>query len=199
MSRHDSELDATTVKVLVQDPAHWLERPRAGFPFGNLDEERVLDADEIAAELEPEPAQTTHTASAVRKPPLPPRRPTLSAHSFIASRRPEQRVTDAPASAHPSQPSAAVASPSDMQALRHELHRLQSQMRARDAYLVELEQALDARTRQLAASGIASPEDAHRLLGRVRGQAFRIAELESELRRMCEARDAPKRTRAHSR
>lgn len=57
-------------------------------------------------------------------------------------------------------------------------------MRARDAYLAELERALDASTNKLEASGIGSLEDAHKLLGRVRGQAFRIAELESELRNM---------------
>jgi hypothetical protein len=189
MSRHDSELDATTVKVLVQDPAQWLERPRAGFPFANLDEERILEADEISAELVPDSVQTAHTA---RRPPVPPRRPTLSAHSFGAPRRAEQLPAEAHGSAHHLQPSAAVAGSPDMQALRRELQRLQSQMRARDAYLVELEQALDVRTRQLAASGIASVEDAHRLLGRVRGQAFRIAELESELRRMAESREDTK-------
>lgn len=57
-------------------------------------------------------------------------------------------------------------------------------MRARDAYLAELEHALDASTSKLEASGIGTIDDAHKLLGRVRGQAFRIAELESELRSM---------------
>jgi len=57
-------------------------------------------------------------------------------------------------------------------------------MRARDAYLAELERALAASTHQLESSGIGSVEDAHRLLGKLRGQAFRIAELESELRHM---------------
>ena len=63
-----------------------------------------------------------------------------------------------------------------------ELQRLRTQMRARDAYLRELEHALASSTRQLSAAGLETPEDAARLLGRVRGQAFRIAELESELR-----------------
>lgn len=65
-----------------------------------------------------------------------------------------------------------------------ELRRLRAQMRARDAYLRELEHALASSTRQLSAAGLESPEDAARLLGRVRGQAFRIAELESELRQV---------------
>jgi len=65
-----------------------------------------------------------------------------------------------------------------------EIARLRAQLRARDAYLAELERALDERTRQLSLAGIASLADVARLQGRLRGQAFRIAELESELRRM---------------
>lgn len=71
-----------------------------------------------------------------------------------------------------------------LQAAEAELARLRRQMRARDAYLVELERALEESTRKLEASGLGSVEDAHKLLGRLRGQTFRIAELESELRRM---------------
>jgi len=65
-----------------------------------------------------------------------------------------------------------------------ELARLRAQMRARDAYLLELERALEEHTQQLTAAGLNGLDDIARLLGRVRGQAFRIAELESELRRM---------------
>jgi predicted flap endonuclease-1-like 5' DNA nuclease len=65
-----------------------------------------------------------------------------------------------------------------------ELARVRAQMRARDAYLAELESALEDHRRQLAAAGLASFDDLAQLLGRVRGQAFRVAELESELRRM---------------
>ena len=65
-----------------------------------------------------------------------------------------------------------------------EVARLQAQMRARDAYLKELEHALDERTRQLAAAGLGSLEDVARLFGKIRGQAFRVAELELELRRL---------------
>jgi predicted flap endonuclease-1-like 5' DNA nuclease len=63
-----------------------------------------------------------------------------------------------------------------------ELQRVRAQMRARDAYLRELEHALATSTRQLSAAGLESAEDVARLLGRVRGQAFRIAELEAEVR-----------------
>ena len=63
-----------------------------------------------------------------------------------------------------------------------EVARLRAQLRARDAYLVELERALDERTRQLSQAGIQSIDDVARMLGQLRGQAFRIAELESELR-----------------
>lgn len=68
--------------------------------------------------------------------------------------------------------------------LKAEVARLQAQMRARDAYLKELESALDERTRQLAAAGLGSLEDVARLFGKIRGQAFRVAELELELRRL---------------
>lgn len=64
-----------------------------------------------------------------------------------------------------------------------EIARLTAQLRARDAYLAELERELDARTRQLALAGIRSMNDVARLQGRLRGQAFRIAELEAELAR----------------
>jgi predicted flap endonuclease-1-like 5' DNA nuclease len=65
---------------------------------------------------------------------------------------------------------------------RGEIARLAKQMRARDAYLSELERALDASTRQLEQAGIGTLENAAKLLGRLRGQAFRIAELESDFR-----------------
>ena len=68
--------------------------------------------------------------------------------------------------------------------LKAEVARLQAQMRARDAYLKELERALDERTRQLSAAGLGSLEDVARLFGKIRGQAFRVAELELELRRL---------------
>jgi predicted flap endonuclease-1-like 5' DNA nuclease len=62
-----------------------------------------------------------------------------------------------------------------------ELSRVARQMRARDAYLRELEQALRSSTQQLSAAGLGDIDQAAGLLGRLRGQAFRIAELQSEL------------------
>lgn len=81
-------------------------------------------------------------------------------------------------------PATAATLSARLEAAEAELGRLRRQMRARDAYLAELERELHASTSELQASGIGSLEDAHKLLGRVRGQAFRIAELESELRQM---------------
>ena len=72
--------------------------------------------------------------------------------------------------------------PSGADALNAELARLRAQLRARDAYLAELERALDERTRQLSLAGIQTMNDVARMLGQLRGQAFRVAELESELR-----------------
>lgn len=138
MYSRDSELDADTYRA--------------------FEEERILEADEIAAELEPdgwpEPMATELQGYVQRIPSL------------------------QPSAAEPSADHEQLA----LQDVRAELTRLRSRMRARDAYLVELEQALDQSTRQLTAAGLASVDDIHRLLGRVRGQAFRIAELESELR-----------------
>jgi NADH-quinone oxidoreductase subunit E len=67
-------------------------------------------------------------------------------------------------------------------AVRAELERVARRMRARDAYLVELERAFDASNRQLESGRLRTATDTARLLGRVRGQAYRIAELEGELR-----------------
>jgi NADH-quinone oxidoreductase subunit E len=68
---------------------------------------------------------------------------------------------------------------------RSELARVASQMRARDAYLRELENALETATRQLATWGLGTADGAARLVGRLRGQAFRIAELEASLQETC--------------
>jgi hypothetical protein len=161
------------------------------------DDDRILDADEIAAELVPD-AGYNHSFSAQPLPsgaPMPPR--SSASHGnrerdffeqvFAARSGTQPANTVRPRQTMP-QPLAAgahstvSAMSSELQNARLELARLHSQMRARDAYLVELEQALNVATRQLAASGIGTLDDAYRLLGRVRGQAFRIAELESELR-----------------
>jgi hypothetical protein len=153
-------------------------------PSAPLDEEQILDAEDVAAELVPDMPSAP-----------PPRRSGIAAilQPSAAGERPARRVTVSdsflpPMAADPfgalPTPSAAPAGalPADLVAAHAEIARLQKQMRARDAYLAEIERALDASTRQLEAAGLGSVEDALRLLGRVRGQAFRIAELESELR-----------------
>jgi predicted flap endonuclease-1-like 5' DNA nuclease len=83
--------------------------------------------------------------------------------------------------AAPSANASLTDAPAELLAARRELARAANQMRARDAYLRELEHALEAQTRQLATWGLDSAEGAARLSGLLRGQTFRIAELESSL------------------
>jgi len=184
MSAHNGTLDTDTGMAFTREPT------QAGFV---LDEERILDADEIAAELVPDALVESKRA---RRPPAPRRgaRAPIGMGASGASDRFGAFELSAANSQRPNAPaplpipSKAVSTGnksdtnSELQALRLELARVQSRMRARDAYLAEVERALDASSRQLAAAGLASVEDAYALLGRVRGQAFRIAELESELR-----------------
>lgn len=186
MYSRDSELEAQAYRQLANQPA------QAAFL---LDEERVLDADEISAELVPEqtdvwqvPAPAAIGGSAnlewhVRRIP--------SLQPSAASQTREQSLDGAAGPGHGHEEPHALA-------LTQELERLRKRMRARDAYLVELEQALDQSTRQLTAAGLTSVDDVYRLLGRVRGQAFRIAELESELRTAKQAL-SPKKPRLKAR
>jgi len=155
-----SEPDTEPLKTLaVETAAPYSQRePASGG-------ERILDPEEVAAELMADAPIPTRAA------PPPPR---ARAARSVAPPPPAQRRM----------PPTAAALNTRLEAAEAELTRLRRQMRARDAYLAELEQALQASTSKLEASGIGSLEDAHKLLGRVRGQAFRIAELESELRHM---------------
>jgi hypothetical protein len=198
MSTRDSELEADTLERLVSERS----KAQAAFAFSPLahspassEEDRILEPDEIAAELvsdfdirflPPTPAQRRASAAhrGAAQPPTAPQPPLAAtpvsrAHSEITLQ----------ASLQP--PAAELA------AAREEITRLRAQMRARDAYLKELERALDASTRQLEASGLGSVLDAYRLLGKVRGQAFRIAELESELRK-AQQTPAPRKPPAKS-
>lgn len=147
-----------TLAVEAAGPYSQIELSGAG--------ERILEADEIAAELVAEFSPSDSS-------PQPPR----------ASGRVARSAAPPPPARRRMQPTAAALS-TRLEATEAELTRIRKQMRARDAYLAELEQALQASTSKLEASGIGSVEDAHKLLGRVRGQAFRIAELESELRHL---------------
>jgi hypothetical protein len=72
---------------------------------------------------------------------------------------------------------------SDLESARAELSRLNRLMRARDSYLLELERALEQNAQLLRTLGLEGADDAAELHGRLRGQMFRIAELEAELQR----------------
>jgi predicted flap endonuclease-1-like 5' DNA nuclease len=69
----------------------------------------------------------------------------------------------------------------DSAALRLELKRTRALLRAREGYVRQLQEALEASTRRMVELGESSGRNSARLLGRVRGQAYRIAELEAEL------------------
>jgi predicted flap endonuclease-1-like 5' DNA nuclease len=79
-------------------------------------------------------------------------------------------------------PTASASAEHELTTLRAELTRLTRQMRARDAYLQELERALEHNRRELAAAGLGTGLHAASMFGRLRGQTFRIAELEADLR-----------------
>jgi predicted flap endonuclease-1-like 5' DNA nuclease len=82
---------------------------------------------------------------------------------------------------------AALASPPvAVTAADAEISRLKAQLRARDAYAVGIERALDEWTGQLSAAGIHNVDDLAELVGRARGHAFRVAELEAELKQLAE-------------
>jgi hypothetical protein len=173
MAMQSSELEADTLEILVLDAAtltreHGTDRAAGSGVAG----ERILDAEEVAAELMCDSADEVHSLGATREGgnrarPAPPPRAAIA--------RPVP--TPPPTAASP-------ILDARLEAAEAEVTRLRRQLRARDAYLTELQQALQASTRQLEASGLGSVEDAYKLLGRLRGQAFRIAELESDLRQM---------------
>jgi hypothetical protein len=151
------------------------------------DDAYELQDHEFTLELEPD------APAPLRSPPPPPPRRAL--HTLASPQRGRSasgvfELVPAPAPA-PSREAFTT--------MKAELGRLQAQMRARDAYLKELERALDERTRQLAAAGLGSLEDVARLFGRIRGQAFRVAELELELRRLQGIVDEQQRSGARAR
>jgi len=156
------------------------------------EEERILEPDEIAAELVPDSIHPTdqqrslaHSRSQMRVrsswiPPVGGSRtsstPPVPAPAGVAF-APASTGVGVAAAAAPASGNA----PMSHEQLQAELTRLRNQMRARDAYLRELERALEVTRSELTSAGLRDPQDLHRLLGRVRGQAFRIAELEAEL------------------
>jgi predicted flap endonuclease-1-like 5' DNA nuclease len=140
------------------------------FEAVTLDEPSVERARTLPSRA-PLPTPSTHARASTQPPPPP-----------LAAWRASTRSSLPPASSElPASLGATGDVHADLLAARRELARAAAQMRARDAYLRELEHALDAQTRQLASWGLDSIEGAARLSGLLRGQAFRIAELESNL------------------
>jgi len=162
--RSEMEL-AEAISVEPIDDAHELE-----------EHEFILDPDESDR-----PVQHVR---AVPPPPPPPRRSELR-RMPPAPLPAAMRSSRSPSGVFPiadvEQALAASHGPNGVTAADAEISRLKAQLRARDAYVVEIERALDEWTTQLAAAGIHSAEDLVQLLGRARGHAYRVAELEAEL------------------
>jgi predicted flap endonuclease-1-like 5' DNA nuclease len=164
-----SELElAESISAAVVDDAHELE-----------EHEFTLDLDELDR-----PAQHMR---AVPPPPPPPRRSELR-RMPPAALPAAMRSSRSPSGVFPiadvEQALAASHGPKGVTAADAEISRLKAQLRARDAYVVEMERALDEWTTQLGAAAIHSAEDLVQLLGRARGHAYRVAELEAELQQL---------------
>jgi predicted flap endonuclease-1-like 5' DNA nuclease len=169
MSRSESELAGYS-----RDEAQELE-----------DHEFTLDADD---DLEiTQPTLIVRKRSHAQPPPPPPPRAAGAGTGAGASQRVPTRTGEFRTTRHATDSGVfQLLQATDRAAttVEPEVARLRAQMRARDAYLGELERALEDHARQLAAAGLDGFEDLARLLGRVRGQAFRIAELESDVRNL---------------
>lgn len=149
-----------------------------------MDDAQDLQEHELVLDLE-EAELLEHTGTqhvrAAPPPPPPPRRSDLRVAPFGGRSRnpsgvfPIAEVEQALAAA------AQVASPPGVTAADAEISRLKAQLRARDAYVIEVERVLDEWTRQLSAAGIESAADLARLLGRSRGHAYRASELEGQV------------------
>lgn len=165
--RSEMEL-AEAISVDPIDDAHELE-----------EHEFTLDPDESDR-----PAQHVR---AVPPPPPPPRRSELR-RMPPAPLPAAMRSSRSPSGVFPiadvEQALAASHGANGVTAADAEISRLKAQLRARDAYVVEIERALDEWTTQLAAAGIHHGEDLVQLLGRARGHAYRVAELEAEVEQL---------------
>ena len=165
--RSEMEL-AEAISVEPIDDAHELE-----------EHEFILDPDESDR-----PVQHVR---AVPPPPPPPRRSELR-RMPPAPLPAAMRSSRSPSGVFPiadvEQALAASHGPNGVTAADAEISRLKAQLRARDAYVVEIERALDEWTTQLAGAGIHNAEDLVQLLGRARGHAYRVAELEAELQQL---------------
>ena len=136
MSTRDSELEADSLDMLVIEPSPAAFAFTALRPLAACEDERILEADEIAAELvdsfevrflPPTPAQRRISAAARSA------APAMGGSSPALAATPVSRVHSeitVAGSALPLQPLAASAA--ELSAVREELARLQTQMRARD-------------------------------------------------------------------
>lgn len=170
-----SELELAESVTDLMDDAHELE-----------EHEFILDLDDLAESDAKRPAQHVRP---VPPPPPPPRRaelrrtpPAAPPAALRSSRSPSgvfpiADVEQALAAAQASQVNGVTAADA-------EISRLKAQLRARDAYVVEIERALDEWTGHLAAAGIQTSDDLVNLVGRARGHAFRVAELEAQLKEL---------------
>jgi predicted flap endonuclease-1-like 5' DNA nuclease len=153
--------------------------------------ELVDDAHELAEHefiLDPDDSERpAQHVRAIPPPPPPPRRSELR-RMPPAPLPVAMRSSRSPSGVFPiadvEQALAASHGPNGVTAADAEISRLKAQLRARDAYVVEIERALDEWTTQLAAAGIHNADELVQLLGRARGHAYRVAELEAELQQL---------------
>jgi predicted flap endonuclease-1-like 5' DNA nuclease len=155
----------------------------------SLESEEAFELEEHEFTLDPDDAALIAASQLpqrrVAPPPPPPSRRAAPVHTGATATRGAGAGAWSYASAPRTRHGSGVFSrpdPIGVDAESGEVARLRAQLRARDAYLAELERALDERTRQLSLAGIQNMNDVARIIGQLRGQAFRIAELESEAR-----------------
>jgi predicted flap endonuclease-1-like 5' DNA nuclease len=155
-----------------------VERPTQPEVESELAVDELLVDTEIEVELPPDPPPARPSS-------VPPPPPLAALRAAARSSWPTPRVGsstppkfEAPGTTTPATSDSNV----ELLATRAELERVARRMRARDAYLVELERAFDVSNKQIETNRLRNAADIARLAGRVRGQAFRIAELEAELR-----------------
>jgi len=173
----------------VADDAHELQ-----------DDEFTLDASDAEAHGPAEPTVIRQRLRGRPPPPPPPRRPkaaltpdfpggsaplpTSSAALTDMNPRSGRRISGVYAVDERTGLHTSVLPSRTLAEATFEITRLRAQMRARDAYLAELERVVADYRQQLTAAGLTDLDELAGLSGRVRGQAFRVAELESELRRV---------------
>jgi predicted flap endonuclease-1-like 5' DNA nuclease len=159
-----------------------------------IDDAHELEEHEFT--LDPDEDRPAQHVRAVPPPPPPPRRselrrmpPAPLPAAMRSSRSPSgvfpiADLEQALAASHGAHGAHGALGANGVTAADAEISRLKAQLRARDAYVVEIERGLDEWTTQLAAAGIHNAEDLVQLLGRARGHAYRVAELEAEVQQL---------------